>query len=1015
MDSSLPQLGYEQRCQTHSPIRLPIIAAIMHGATLAFLVSLAAAAAPKKVQFNRDIRPILSENCFFCHGPDKSKRKAGLRLDVREAALEDGAIVPGKPGDSELIARINTKDPDDVMPPPLSHKTLKPQQVAMLTRWIADGAAYQPHWAYVPVRKAKTPATRDQAWGKTPVDAFVQAALDERDVRPSAPADRRTLLRRLSLDLTGLPPTPEELTAFTADTRPDAWEGQVDRLLASPHYGERMAVPWLDVARFADTVGYHGDQNQHVLAYREYVINSFNRNKPFDQFTIEQLAGDLLPKPTTEQLIATGFNRLNMVTREGGAQAKEYLAKYMADRVRAVGTVWMGSTLGCSECHDHKFDPFTARDFYAMGAFFADVKQWGVYSDYKYTPNPDLKGFTNDYPFPPEITVESPYLKARSQRLQAELGTLADQLRARLAASRDETREFRSWQDGTRRFLAQYPDGWRPAPALPEKKQATGMVRIAPGSGWLSAIRIDLATPPDYKGPDAELGRKIGVVSVSVTHNDQAIRFHFADSATKEPHYLGGHEQAGIASGWVVPRAKAGQTRTGVWELAQPVRVGIGDTLTVTLKGEAVGTVKVFTSPFATFGTQAPSRLAAGKRFAAKGRVLDEVYLLSTGWAKDEARRFQDVHRQLAELRGGLTPTLVTQTVTPYTTRLLPRGNWQDDSGPVVDPATPQFLPAPVNPDKRRLTRLDLARWLVSRDNPLTSRTLVNRIWKHLFGAGLSPQLDDLGAQGEPPSHPDLLDWLAADLVESGWDIKRLVRLIVTSSVYRQDSTARPELREVDPANRLLARQSQRRLDAEFVRDNALFAANLLNLEIGGPSAFPYQPAGYLENLEFPKRDWYAEKDERQYRRGLYTHWQRTFVHPMLANFDAPSREECTADRPPSNTPQQALTLLNDPTFVEAARVFAQNLLVLKDLDDATRIGRAFERGLGRPAKPDETASLLKLLGAHREHYGQHIEDARKLVAVGIAPRPELDAAEHASWTSVCRVILNLYDAVTRL
>jgi hypothetical protein len=376
------------------------------------------APAADPVRFNRDIRPVLSENCFLCHGPDKNRRKAKLRLDVRESAVEKKAIVPGKPDECELVARIFATN-DDVMPPPDSKKKLTAAQKELLKRWIAEGAEYEPHWAYIPVQRPAVPDVPNlKSQVPSPIDAFVRSKLQAQRIQPSPPADRRTLLRRLSLDLIGLPPTPAEMTAFLADKSPDAYEKQVDRLLKSPHYGERMAVPWLDAVRYADTVGYHGDQNQNIFPYRDYVINAFNSNKPFDVFTVEQLAGDLLPGAGDEQRVATGFNRLNMVTREGGAQPKEYLAKYAADRVRAVSAAWLGATMGCAECHDHKFDPFTTKDFYSLAAFFADVKQWGVYQDYTYTPNPDLKNWSNDHPFPPELVVDSPYLKRRADRLK---------------------------------------------------------------------------------------------------------------------------------------------------------------------------------------------------------------------------------------------------------------------------------------------------------------------------------------------------------------------------------------------------------------------------------------------------------------------------------------------------------------------------------------------------------------------------------------------------------------------
>jgi hypothetical protein len=979
---------------------------------VAFTAGTRVAAAERSPGFNRDVRPILSENCFFCHGPDRSKRKAGLRLDLREAAVEDGAIVPGKPADSELIRRIVTRNPDDVMPPPDTHKTITPAQRAVLERWIAQGAPYEPHWSYVPVRRPPVPRPQEGRWVRNPVDAFVLAALEPWGLSPSPEADRRTLLRRLALDLVGLPPGREELASFAVDGRADALERAVDRLLASPHFGERMAVPWLDVVRFADTVGYHGDQNQNVFPYRDYVIDAFNHNKRFDAFTIEQLAGDLLPRPSNLQIVATGFNRLNMVTREGGAQAKEYLAKYLGDRVRAVGTAWLGSTFGCAECHDHKYDPITMRDFYSLGAFFADVTEWGVYHDYKYTPNSELKGWSNDHPFPPEIVVESSYLERRAERLRAEQGRVVQALDRRLRGERAARAALAAFVREADRFLRRHGDGFRPAGPVEvvREKKGESAVEIAPGPGWLAALRLELVPHPEHGGSALRAGAKESpIIQFEVSRGGKPLAFHFAEAAVKESRYAHGHEILGVGDGWKVPRARARAPLVAVYQLAEPVRLAAGEALTASVRGD-VGAFRIATSPLATLGLRGDASPGRALR-----RAPAELFALSTDAAPEEAGLLRVLFHDLAATRGGRAPTLVTVARAPRPIRILPRGNWQDDSGDRVEPATPHFLPALDGTAGRRLTRLDLARWLVSRENPLTARVFVNRLWRQFFGVGLSSVLDDLGAQGEPPSHPELLDWLAAELMDSGWDIKRLVRLVVTSATYRQSSIVRPELAQVDPHNRLLARQSQRRLDAEFVRDNVLAVAGLLSLDIGGPSVFPYQPSGYYENLEFPKREWIADRDDRQHRRGLYIHRQRTFLHPMLASFDAPSREECAAERPPSNTPQQALTLLNDPTFVEAARVFAASVLAERKLDDRSRLGRAFERATGRPPKPDEARSLRDLLAAHREHYRLHRDEARKLLTVGIAPAAPFDPAEQAAWTSVCRVVLNLYESVTRL
>ena len=1004
------------------------------------------------LEYNRDVRPILSGNCFRCHGPDPKPRQADLRLDLRDVAVRKKAIVPGKPEESEIVRRIFSTSPDEVMPPPASNKVLEPREKEVLREWIAQGAAYQPHWAYMQPVRRPPPDVKAPAWVRNPIDAFILEKIEARGLVPVPEADRRTLARRLSLDLVGLPPSLEEVDAFASDSSAEAYERLVERLLASPHYGERMAIGWLDLVRFADTVGYHGDQNQNVFPYRDYVIDSFNENKPFDRFTIEQIAGDLLPNATPREIVATGFNRLNMMTREGGAQPGEYLAKYAADRVRTVGMTWLGSTLGCAECHDHKFDPFTTRDFYRLSAFFADVRQWGVYQDYGYTPNPDLRGWTNEHPFPPEIVVESPYLQRRIARLEDGLATMAKASGEALRASAGRREALEAWRASSVAFLAENPEGWavlRPGKGVSAKEPAekrAGFSTEADGSfifdgkpkdrveldleapaGWIAAIRLELLPHEKHGGSVIRGGGADTTVKLSAALEDGAGKekplpvFH-ADADRKEERYSNGHAILGVADAWKTSSEARTSPHTAVWILEKPLRLEGDAVIRVTIEG-AVGRARISVTPFAA---REPLRSGGGRallaafekeppgRSAEEGRLLDETCLLGTDFDPAGLEEARKVIRDIYECRGGRSPTLVTAAEKPRVTRVLRRGNWQDESGDVVEPGTPAFLEGPRPPEGGRLGRLDLARWLVSRENPLTARTVVNRLWRQFFGTGLSAVVDDLGAQGETPSHPELLDWLAVELVETGWDLKHMVRLMVESATYRQSSNPGREAFEIDPANRLLASQSPRRLEAELIRDNALAIAGLLDGEIGGPSAFPYQPAGYYVNIQFPDRDYYPNRDERQYRRGIYTHWQRTFLHPMLANFDAPSREECWAYRIVSNTPQQALTLLNDPTFVEAARVFARRLIEGAAGDDAARIDLAFRRALARPARDREKVSLLALLEKERAHYRVPGEEAAKLLRVGNAPPPPGDAAEHAAWTSVCRVILNLHETLTR-
>jgi hypothetical protein len=1020
---------------------------------MAGLVSTMASAADNRIQFNRDIRPILSDNCFSCHGPDKSHRKGDLRLDLREQAIRAGksgdiAITPGVPQESELLRRVVSEDKDDIMPPPDSHKKLTAAQKSLLEEWIRQGAEYQLHWAYMPPARSEVPRLRDQTLVRNAIDAFVQQKLEAKGVRPSPETGRASLLRRLSLDLSGLPPSVEELAAFEADVSPDAYLRQVERLLASPHFGERMASHWLDVARYADTVGFHGDQNMNVWAYRDWVIAAFNQNMPFDQFTVEQIAGDLLPEPSPEQLTATCFNRLNMVTREGGAQAKEYLTKYTADRVRTVGMAWLGSTFGCAECHDHKFDPISAKDFYSMGAFFADVKQWGVYMSYNYTPEPELAGFSNDFPFPPERVVDSDFLKRKVVSLEAQLAGLG----------RDEklkTEEVQKWSGEVSSFLEEHVDGVRRlvptvlrAPAHQKMEGAEGTnpkhevskleLQVEPGAGWIASIVVDLPTssvPPKGapKGwlfesdPKAQQGRiKPSGENASlksafrlVSHGKSSpLKIRHAAANRFRPDYLNGAEVQGVERVWKLNGLD--RDHRALFILDPPLRLSEGDKLVASFDS---GSEKAPDYDLSFLGLSvsplAPLKLGDAVLPEALPGDRSQLALEFLRCTASDARAYaklKSLEGELLGCRGGKTPVLITKSVEkPLPIRVLPRGNWMDESGPQVLPETPHFLPVLPSSGERR-TRMDLAKWLVSDQNPLTARVVMNRMWRQLFGSALSVQTDELGSQGEPPSHPELLDWLALEFRENGWDIKRMVRLLVSSHTYRQSAQLRRELLEMDPQNRLLASQNPRRLEAEIVRDNALAIAGLLNREMGGPPVKPYQPSGYYQAIQFPSRDYLASEGGDQYRRAVYSHWQRTFLHPMLANFDAPSREDCVALRSNANTPQQALTLLNDPSFVEAARFWAARILDRPDLKtDSDRLRRMGLEALSRPLNPEESGSLLALLKKLREEYGAKPQDADRLLRGGQPQTPSRAAsAEWAAWTNLCRVVLNLHESITR-
>ena len=773
-------------------------------AAITLLMSVGTIRAEDPIDYNRDIRPILSDKCFACHGPDVTTREADLRLDDEKVAKES-VIVEGKPAESELIRRVTSEEDYERMPPADSGKKLSAAEIELLKKWVAQGAKYEAHWAYVPPKNHPVPKVKNADWSEHWMDRFLLARWEKAGLKPAADADPVTLVRRLHFDLIGLPPSPETVEKFQKDPSEQAYEELVDRLLDSEHFGERMAVYWLDLVRFADTVGYHGDQDHNITPYRDYVIDAFNDNLPFDQFTREQLAGDLLPGSTIDQKIASGYNRVLQTSHEGGVQAKEYLAIYAADRIRNLSNVWMGATVGCAQCHDHKYDPYTAEDFYSLVAFFADLDE-----------AQHLKRGADTVP-----TVRPPEIKVLTKRERARLAILEEQI--------------------------------------------AGLQKVSAGA----------------------------------TENIDTI--------------------AGL---------------------------------------------------------------------------------------KQEAE----------EIRKNARLTMVSVSIEPRTVRLLPRGNWLDDSGPIMKPRVPHFLPHPEGENRPR-TRLDLANWLCDTEagvGGLTARVFVNRLWYLFFGVGLSRSLDDFGGQGEPPAHPELLDRLAIEFANSGWNIKQMIKQIVMSRAYRLSSVGAPELIARDPDNRFYARQSRFRLPGEFVRDNALAVSGLLNPAIGGPSVKPYQPEGYYRHLNFPKRTYKQHTDDRQWRRGVYVHWQRQFLHPMLKAFDAPSREECVAQRPQSNTPLAALTLLNDPTFIEAARKFAERIVKEAGPGDAQRLKFAYTEAISRNPDEREEELLLALLEKNREYYKSHPEEANEFLKTGLAPPPVKNIDEIAAWTIVARAILNLNETNTR-
>ena len=982
-----------------------------------------------RIDFNRDVRPILSENCFACHGPDANARQAGLRLDRRDDALARGVIQPGDSAASKLVQRVTQSNPLLVMPPQVTDKVLTDAQKQVLSAWVEQGAEYQEHWAYIKPRRPDAPA------GPEAIDFLVGQQLAANGLQPVAEADRRTLARRLSFDLTGLPPDPAVVETFARDRHPGSYERLLESLLDSPHFGERMAVHWLDLVRYADTVGYHGDVPVNIYPFRDYVVRAFNENKPFDMMTREQLAGDLLPRPTPWQLVASGYNRLSRMTNEGGAQAAEYLTKYATDRVRNVSTVWLGSTLGCAECHDHKFDPFLAKDFYSMAAFFADIEEQGV--------------FSGNAKWGASVRVLAPRDRDRAAAIDREVAELRERGQGKLPAHpdslahlsaylRDDLVRWRAleadrvWSDCEHpdfsqcgRFeLKQERDALVRAALTGEEKPREAIYRLETdlGDGVISALALELFPTADF---DSFYVSEFEVRLLG--RQDWPVRLTLATLLPdrEEPgsmlrDTLDGNYQTGWHGKW-----EDDARRVAVFGLESPLRTRAGERLQVTLicnprggtslpaRWRLLATDSAFPE-LPSGGTLREAILADGTRTVDQAEALREAFDRIVG-GNANWREIRALQRRRKALLDRAFESLVAKAVAePRTVRVLPRGNWMDQSGPEVEPQVPQFL-GPVSTAHGRLTRLDLADWLVSPENPLTARVIVNRLWRMFFGTGLSKVLDDIGSQGELPVNQELLDWLAVEFMESGWNIRHMVRTMLLTETYRRSSEPSEELLAKDPFNRLHGRQAMARLDAEFVRDNALAVSGLLNRTLGGPSVKPYQPPGYYEELNFPKRVYEADLDSNQFRRGIYTHWQRQYLHPSLMAFDAPAREECAAERAVSNTPLQSLVLLNDPSYVEAARSFAARILREGGKSDRGRVDFAFREAFARPPLPEERQVVLGLLERQRRHFANEPERADELLATGIAPLPaRFGPTELASWTGVARALFNKHEFLMR-
>ncbi len=1050
-------------------------------ALLAFLAcGITAQAQP--VEFNRDIRPILAEACFQCHGPDPGTRKADLRLDTEAGFFtakkdEEPTVIKGKPDASTLFQRLITKDEDDVMPPPDSHKTLKPAQIAMVKAWIEQGAPWQPHWSLIPPQKPSLPAVKNESWVKTPIDRFVLAALEKAGLQPAPEADAHTLVRRLSLDITGLPPSPELLAKYTSHgdhLTQESGSALIDELMKSPAYGEHRALYWLDAARYGDTHGMHFDNYREMWPYRDWVVRAFNRNEPFNQFTVEQIAGDLLPHHTDEQLIATGFQRCNITTNEGGTIDEENLANYAVDRVQTMGWVYFGLTTNCAQCHDHKFDPITAKDFYSLAAFFRNTTQPAKDGNVK-----DGRG--------PILVIPSAQDKPRWEKLPTEIAAATKQRDDRRKAA---GADFNAWLASAK---PEHLDKDVPAKGLqlhlplnegvgnevtnacgtPAKARATGQISWTPGgklgpapifkpgsnfeisdagdfesnqkfsygawvkagrNGVFGAIVSRMDEKNGYRGWD--LWQNDRTISVHIIHQwpNNAIKVSTRGAVLKPGQwqhifvtyngsgtpgsvqiYINGEPQKRLVVNASTLQPKA-SIRTTV-----PLKIGQRSEGQYFTQG-SVQDVRVYDRMLSaveikSFSTIDPLRAilaaASDKRTPQQRNALFAHYLATrdTEWMKhDNAIKQLTAERDVIKARSPITHVQEEVANVAPMANILMRGAY-DKVGERVAAAVPAALGK--LPEKASKNRLGLAEWLVSTANPLTIRVTVNRFWQQAFGQGIVKTPEDFGIMGAAPSHPELLDWLAVEFRDSGWDVKKFFKLMLSSATYRQSALTTPEKLEKDRDNSLLSRGPRFRMDAEMLRDYALAASGLLSHKMGGPSVKPYQPEGIWDVVGLPNgdtRNYVQDKGENLYRRTLYTFWKRMAPPPNMEVFNAPSREVCTVRRERTNTPLQALVTMNDPQFVEAARKLAENALATK-----TPLPYIAERILCRPLSDKEKPIIEASLKDLRAYYTAHQPAAEALLKVGESPvNAKLAKPELAAWTMLTNQLFNLDEVLNK-
>ena len=1055
---------------------------------VSLLVSGTATAAPKKISFNRDVRAILSENCYTCHGPDANSRKADLRLDVRESAVsesKDGfyAIKPGDVEESELIYRIFSRDPDEIMPPKESKLTLSAEQKGILKQWVSEGAEYEPHWAYVRPVRGKLPPVKNTKWSRNEVDSFILAQLEKRGWKPSSEADKYALIRRVSLDLTGLPPSPKEVKDFVEDNSPAAYGKLIDRLLAKPAYGEHWARQWLDLARYADSTGYADDQPRTIWAYRDWVIKAINRNMPFSEFTTHQLAGDLLPNPANDQLIATAFHRNTQTNNEGGTADEEFRNVAVVDRVNTTMQVWMGTTMACAQCHDHKYDPLSQEEYFKMFAIFnntedadrrnesplvtifseeqkkkraeSELKIVGLQKELNHLKATALNGFDewvrsfekSLQPTELKVAIEKGTLKANPSSgkitgVQID-GVDASRLTLKLRPKGKKNlngRFVRVTNVGNNVFLH-----------LAEVQVFSGGQNVAP-KGRASQSTTAFAGPANYGNDgntngdfnkkstthtaqennpwwEVDLGKEVPIEKLAIWNRLGAgladrLKAHRVEVFDQKRKLVWKKESNkifkvnvdySIDGARLLPFVPLPHSKlNGLLRLAKPVDVKDGDILEAAIKNYKNERIKValITSPVPELENALPKnvfnllKLPSASRKDADEKQLKDYFAANNPLTQAKEKELAAAKKTLEGMKGTTTVPVMREMAKPRQTHIQLRGDYQVKDKRVYE-GVPAVFEVPTEGEK--INRLTLAKWILDERNPLTARVIANRYWESIFGNGIVRTSEEFGSQGELPTHPALLDWLATELLRLKWDTKAFVRLLVMSATYRQNSLSTAKHVENDPANRFYARGPRLRLTAEMIRDQAMFVSGLLSSKMYGVPVKPYQPNFGVSAAFGPGMDWKTSGGEDKYRRGVYTHWRRTNPYPSMAAFDAPNRNVCTVRRVPTNTPLQALVTMNDPVYVEASQALARRIVEKGGVTPYERVSFGLSICLSRLPKRIEVSRLVALYTELLADYQKDAAAAKMMATDPIGPLPDgMKAEELAAWTVVGNVLLNL-------